>query len=158
MSIPITISGTVISFPSSSESPSWAEAVIQFAQAVETALSASAGAYDVAPQVFNIDGSSFNPTASPTNVPNLSFSTTAVRAVMINIATKRTNGVTTVAEETQLFAVYNGTIWEMSRETTGDASITFTITPDGQVQFATVMLTGTQVGILSYSAKALLNS
>jgi hypothetical protein len=160
----IVIQGTPINFPDTAQSPDWSEAVIAFAQAVENALSASAGAFDVSPQVFNIDGSSFNPTATLVDIPNLTFSTTAVRAAMINIATSRSTNSTVVSEVSSILAIYNssnaiGSKWELTREADSNANITFSMTDIGQMQFSTLAISGTNhTGIISYSAKALLNS
>ena len=158
----IIISGTVIEFPDSSESPDWSQSVIQFAQSVETALSGVAGAFDVSPQVFNIDAQ--NPTSTNIAIPNLTFSTTSVRSANIRISVYRNTSSASAAEFSDIDIVYNtnnsiGQKWEISREITGDGKILFNITDTGQVQFTTTTLAGTgHTGILSYSAKALLNS
>lgn len=167
----ITIQGTPIDFPDVAESPDWAEAVIDFAEAVEDALSGVAGAHDVAPQVMNIDG--YDTAGAGANITNLTFSTSAVRAVIINIAVSRvstTASPTTYTELSVLHCVYNATNsvgqkWEITRERTGDAKITFAMSDTGVVSFVirsvadgTGVLGGTVTGILSYSAKALLNT
>lgn len=162
MSRSITIQGTEIEFPESGESPDWGEAVEEFAIAVEGALDGVAGAFDVSPQVMNIDA--YNPTSSATDVSNLSFSTATVRAAVINIAVSRQTNTTKATEISVLQIVYNssnsiGSKWEMTRECTGDGSITYTITDAGQIQFETATVSGSShTGILSYSARALLNS
>lgn len=165
MSIPIVIQGTQIDFPADSQSPDWSSGVIEFAQATATALSGVVGTFDVAPQVFNID--SQNPTSTNVNIPNLAFSTSQVRSAIINITCHRktiSTGATEVTEADILIITYNasnspGMLWELTREGTGDASVTYNITDTGQVQFITGTLTGSShTGILAYSAKALLNS
>ena len=162
----ITIQGQVIDFPDVAESPDWAEAVIDFAEAVEDALSGVAGAYDVAPQVMNIDA--YNTAGAGADITNLSFSTSAVRAFILNIAVYRNTATTTVSEISVIHAVYNssnsiGQKWEFTREATGDGKITFAISDTGQVSFviraSDGALTGASYnGLLSYSAKALLNT
>lgn len=160
MSYIVTINGTPISMPSSAESPNWAPAIIEFTQAVETALSAAIGAYDVAPQVQNIDA--YNGTG--TDITNLSFSTSNVRAAFIKYSVYRTTNSTTAYEAGNLLAVYNpnGTIgskWEVSRDYVGAGSITFSISDLGQVSFVTTSIAGTgHAGVLSYSGQALLQS
>lgn len=162
MSRSITIQGTVIDFPAPGESPEWGQAVEDFAVAVQTALNGVAGAYDVSPQVMNIDA--YNPTSSATDITNLGFSTTSVRGAIINIAVSRQTNSTKATEISVLHIVYNadggtGSKWSITRETTGDASIDFTVTDGGQVQFTTTAVSGSShTGILSYSAKSLLNS
>lgn len=162
MSKTITIQGTDIQFPTSGESPDWSQPIVDFAEAVESALTGVSGAYDVSPQVMNIDA--YNPTGSAIDITNLSFSTTEVLSATITISVYRDTTTTTSTETSVLNIVYNATNgtgqkWEMTREATGDASITFSITDAGQVQFETTALGGSShVGHLSYSAKALLNS
>lgn len=158
----ITIQGQVIDFPDTAESPDWSEAVIEFAEATEEALAGVAGAFDVPPQVMNIDA--YNPTVSNVDITNLSFSTTSVRAAVINIAVSRQTNSTKISEFSILNIVYNadnsvGQKWEITREYTGNGSISFNITDTGQVQFTTTTVSGSShTGILSYSAKALLNT
>ena len=139
----IVVQGSVIQFPDTSESPDWSQAVIDFAQAVEVALSAVAGAYDVSPQVFNIDAQ--NPTSTNINIPNCTFSITAVRAVLFNITTSRVADGVTYSEYSSILAVYNasngaGLKWELSREQVGDAAIAFNMPDVGQLQFTTTQL------------------
>jgi hypothetical protein len=158
----IIISGTPIEFPDSGESPDWSEAVIEFAEAVEDALSSAVGSYDVTPQVFTLDNTHDSTTV---DLPNLTFSTSTVRAAEISIAINRSaDAVDSVSEFTKLLVVYNvdgtpGSLWETSREYVGDAHITFAVSDVGQVSFTTSTLSGTNhSGLISYSAKALANS
>lgn len=164
MSVVITIQGSPIQFPTSGDSPNWAPAVTEFAQLVEQAIATTAGAFDVAPQVFDI--ASYN-SASTVSIPNLSFSTAEVRSATITIACFRENTTpanTTVYEHAELFVVYNpngstNEKWEISRMRTGNASIVYSMTDDGQVQFTTTSIgSGTHSGTLSYSAKAQLQT
>lgn len=155
----ITISGTVIDFPDSSESPNWAEAVILFAQTVADALQGVVGSFDVSPQSFVID--SYNPGTDIT-LPQLTFSTTDVRAAFISYAVHRTTDTPAELDETgMLWVVYNNQngVWDISREKAGNASITFSITNAGQVQFSTTAMAGSDhTGFITYSAKALENN
>lgn len=164
MSKTITISGTPIDFPESGESPDWAPAVLEFAEATADALSGVVGAFDVSPQIMNIDA--YNPTSINVDVTNLSFSVTSVRSATITMAVsrERTDG-TKKTELSLINIVYNasnsiGSKWELTREITGNAYISFNITDNGQVQFTNTAIgsSGTHTGILSYSAKAQLNS
>lgn len=154
----IIIQGTPIDFPDSDQSPNWAPAVIQFAQAVEAALSIAIGTFDISPQVMNIDAS--NP-GTNVNIHNLSFSTTQVRGAFIRYTVYRNTSTTTAVEGGTIEIVYNpaGPVnnkWEISRVRTGNAFIDFTVTDVGQVQFTTATLSGiNHVGRLSYEANAL---
>lgn len=154
----ITIQGTLIEFPDSGTDPNWAPAVIQFAEAVEAALSGVVGTYDVAPRSMIIDAT---PTATATDIPSLSFSTSQIRGAFINYTVYRTTTDTTVSEAGTLQLVYNdssgsGLKWEISREAVGDASVEFTVEDTGQVQVTLTALSGSDhTGQLNYSAAAM---
>lgn len=160
MSIPISISGTTINFPSSGESPNWAPAVIEFAQAVAGVLTSVAGPFDIAPQIY-VMVSNANTNIS---VPNLAFPTTTVRGAFIRYAVYRNTTGATVVETGNIMVVYNpaGAVnnkWQITRDYVGDAQVTFSITDVGQVQFSSVLLTGSShTGTITYTAQALLNS
>ncbi len=165
MSTTIVISGQSIEFPTSGTPESWAEAVDQFAEAVEIALQGVSGPFDVSPQVMNIDA--YNTPSAGADIPNLAFSTTSVRAVEIKIATYRTTltVANTVTESVTLMCVYNGfnnpgALWEIARDGVGDGHIDFIMSDAGQLSFTIVdaVAGSAYTGILSYSARALLNA
>lgn len=155
----INIRGTIINFPNSGSAPNWAPAVIQFAEAVEAAILLSVGPFDVSPQTQNIDA--FD--TGTADITNLLFPPNEVRSATVTITTHRTNSVPSVEydEVSTIDIVYNGLAsagskWEISRERTGDALITFAISDIGQMSFTTSTTgSGTHLGTLSFSAKAL---
>lgn len=161
----ILISGEIINFPNSGASPNWAPAVIQFAQAVESALESVVGPFDITPQVY-VMSSNVN---TDVNVPNLAFPVSNVRGAFIRYSVYRQTdnplpADTTLSESGTITTTYNpnGTTnnkWAITREYVGDAQITFTITDTGQVTFSTTSLAGTNhVGRITYAAQALLNA
>ena len=162
MSISITIQGQVISFPASSESPNWAQGIISFAQAVESALNGLTGQFDVPPTIQNIDAQ--NPTSSPVDLTSLSFPTASVRGAFIRLTVFRNTNSVTTSEIVNLLVTYNpnggsGTKWAISRDSLGDSKITFNITDGGQVQFQTTAISGSgHTGTITYLAQALLQS
>lgn len=155
----ITIQGTPIAFPSSSQEPNWAPAIIQFAEAVEAALNGIVGPYDISPQVLALS-SNIN---TNLDIPNLAFPTSAVRGAFIKYAIYRKStgvGATTVVESGNIIAVYNadsgGAKWEWSNDFSGTPTAVFNVTDTGQVQLTTTAITGTYAaGFLTYSATAL---
>jgi hypothetical protein len=160
VSQPINIQGTVIDYPSSAQSPNWAPAQIQFAEAVEAAFNTLVGVADIAPQVYSLP-LNVNPT---TSIPGLQFSTSQVRSAFVRYAVYRATNLTTVCETGSLQMVYNPTgsstqKWEVLREAIGDASVTFSVTDVGQVQYSTTSLSGTShVGTITFTGQALLQS
>lgn len=154
----IIIQGTPIEIPNSAASPNWSEGIIQAFQAIEAALNAVVGTYDVPPQSMSID--SYNP-GSNVDITNLAFPTSNVRSAFIRYAVYRTTSTTVAYETGDLEIVYDSSSgsWEISRSFTGDGKISFDITNTGQVRLSTETLGGiNHAGILTYSANALENS
>lgn len=157
----ISIGSTVINFPNSGSSPNWAQPVIDFATAVQNTLSGLAGPADVFPQIFVINN--FNP-GTNIDIPNLTFSTTIVRAAFIRYAVFRSTNSASAYEAGEIKIVYNpngpvGNKWEYDRRFIGDGQISFTITDTGQVQLTTEALSGiNHTGKITYSAQALLQN
>jgi hypothetical protein len=110
-------------------------------------------AYDVVSNQNVTDG------IRPLNFPTATFPSSGVRGAIVNYTVYRKTTTSTVTEIGTLQVVYNpdaSPVWEISREFTGDASITFDITSTGQVRFSTVTIGGTgHVGRITYTAKAL---
>lgn len=157
----IQIQGTVIEFPNSAASPNWAPALVQFAEAVELALSGVVGEFDVSPQAFDL--SAFNP-GTDIDIPNLNFPTSQVRSSFISYAIFRSTDDVSVAETGDVAVLYNpanptGNKWEISPIVLGDASITLSMTDVGQVQISLASISGANYsGIMTYSAKSLKQS
>jgi hypothetical protein len=152
MSVTINIKGTPIEFPSTGESPNWAPAVIEFAQAVEEALVTAAGPYDIGQQVYSLitDGTT-------DVITDLNFPSTAVRAAFIKYSVFRTSTLSTVVETGNILAVFDGSDWNLtSRDYVGDAQCTFNIDASGQVSITTTAIGGINYsGKVSFSAQAL---
>lgn len=157
MSFTITIAGNPIEFPSDSQAADWAPPIIQFAQAVEAALSGISGPGDISPQVFTMSANA----NTNVEVTGLQFSNAVVRGANIRYAVHRATSLIEVDEEGNLTIVYNptnapGMVWELIRSYTGDAQVTFTIADTGQISFSSTLLTGTShIGEISFAASAL---
>jgi hypothetical protein len=160
MSVQITIQGNVIDFPTSGSSPNWAPAVVDFAQAVETALESAIGEYDIAPQSLDI----LNNQASAQNLAGIAFPSTAVRSFALNYTIYRSTATpTSKAEVGTLTAVFNDlqNDWVVQRGFSGDDSgVTFTIdntSNAGQLKYTSSNISGASYsGKITLSAKALL--
>lgn len=157
----IEIQGTPIQFPDSATSPNWAEAVIQFAEAVEAALATVVGAFDVPPQALIIDAQ--NP-GTNVDIAALSFPTSTVRAAFIRYSVFRSTSLTSVVESGELMILYNpagpiGNKWEIGQRQLSDGQISFYVTDTGQVQFSTTALAGSgHTGKLTFTAQSILQS
>lgn len=158
MSVPVTINGTIINFPSSGDSPNWAPAVIQFAQEVAAALAFTVGPFNVPPQIFVMTSNA----NSNVTLPNLAFPPSNVQGAVITYAVFRQTTLTTVSETGELFINFNPTFpvngkWAISRDYVGDAQMTFTVLDVGQLQFSSALLSGlNHTGTIVYQATAIL--
>jgi len=159
MSVIITIQGTPIEFPTTGESPNWAPAVIEFAQATGEALNAAVGPSDIAPKIFTLLN---DINASFLTIDGLEFSSSIVRAGYITYAVIRTSDTTTLTEAGNIVVVYDGSNWTLTRDYIGDADCIFGITLDGKVQIKTPNSIGgtydSAASNVSFSARAVLQS
>ena len=162
MSVKIVIQNTTIDFPTSGESPNWAPAMIQFALAVENALNASIGPYDVAPQIQTIDTNGVVELV----ITNLSFPPSDVGQFVIDYSVQRsiTEGVTDkiYTEGGVITCTYRpeNNQWDFSQTKMGDAKAEFIIEVSGQVKLTFETLPGTSVthrGLVSFRSRALVN-
>ncbi len=163
MSTKIVIQNTEIQFPTSGESPNWAPAMVKFAKAVENALNASVGPYDVAPQVQVMDNNGF----TDADITNLSFPPVDVNQVVIDYSVQRS--ITEVVDKiyteggvlTCTYRPEDGVDpWSFTQTKTGDAQCEFTVEPSGQIKVSFTALPGSSVthrGIVSFRARALVS-
>jgi hypothetical protein len=176
MSVQINISGTIIDFPSSAQSPNWAPALIEFAQTVAASLSGIVGPYDVSPQIIDIenDNGEHAIIAAGGGTP-LAFPTSVVRAANIRYSVYRNNTASEDHAETGILsAVYNSSTltWELQREFVGNVTpqgisgsglttsgINFRIDNNGQVYYTAKAINSVGYnGKLSFAAQALLQT
>lgn len=156
----LIINQQVIDFPESAESPNWAPAIIQFAEAVAGGLAIAIGTFDVAPQAFTID--QYN-SATDIDITNLSFPTNDVRAVFIRYSIFRTTDTNTAYEAGDMIAMYNpnnpvNAKWALSRgnRTGGDGQIVFKVTDTGQFRFDSTAISGANhQGKITFDARSL---
>lgn len=154
MSLRVIIRGTPIDFPTSGESPDWAPPIVEFAQAVEEAITISAGPYDIPETNFILTD---NLISSPLSITDLSFSTAAVRSAIITYTVYRKLSSTIKTESGSIFINYTDTTWLLNRDYIGDADCNFTIDSVGQVKITTGLIPGAgdYEGIVTFSAQAL---
>jgi hypothetical protein len=119
MSVKITIGDTVINFPTSGTDANWAEAVVEFAEAVQDKLLQVGLPYDLAPQVLAL------PEVSTITLG--SFPSAEVRAITLNYATYRvaSSPVTSKEEIGVVSVVFNETVgqWTLQHEFSGDKKL-----------------------------------
>lgn len=157
MSITVKIQGQTIDFPTSGEDPNWAEAITQFAQAVEAAIATVAGDFDIAPQVQNIDDPYIG---IDIPITNLKFPSTDIVSAEIQYGVVRQTDLALVTEGGVLSVYFNdgnpiGNKWSISQVRQGDAKIEFTIDDTGQMFYTSTSIGGTPLnheGFITFRA------
>lgn len=145
MSIKITIGNQTIDFPSSGQSPNWAMAVDDFAQAVADQLIAIASPFDIAPRVQTLN----NDANTNLNLNGVIFPHEAITAFVCTYSIYRTNGVISLAEQGVINGVYDPLTasWSLQqdfqgpRQADGTQYNVFNISGD-QLQLSTVAIGG----------------
>jgi hypothetical protein len=169
----VTIGSTIIDFPNSARSPNWAQPVIQFAEAVETALATVVGPFDIGQRVMNIDTRETDSNIDVTDGAfalafpiNPTLTQPAVRSAFVRYAVYRKKGTNAAITETgNLLILYNpdsSPVFMIEQDKIGDANVSFTITTTGQVQVSftdtNLGVGGSVVGRLTYTAQGLKQS
>lgn len=155
----IIIQGTSINFPETGNSPIWSEAVLQFAEAVELALSGLTSVGDLGKEYFPLTGA-HNPVTNLT-ITGFAFDPATVRSVNAKYYIFRQTTTTKVAETGTIIMIYNpsnsvGNKWEISIDKVGNAQSTITVTDAGQIQLTTTTLGGTtHTGTFGFTASVL---
>lgn len=153
--IQLVVAGQVYNFPSPNDPPNWGEEVTDWAQAVTDALTAVFGPNDIAQTISPI-----NNTGTLANVIGLFFDPTQVRSAIVEYSIYRAStggGATELAETGVLYLTYFSVAnrWDIANSYGGNANITFTMTPGGQLQYTATPITGTVVSsTIHFSAKA----
>ncbi len=141
----LVVGTTVVDFPNAGSDPSWAPAVIEFAQAITDQVNAIASPFDIVPRVQILT----NDTNTNLTLTGAVFPSGSVRAFNFDYGIYRTNGVTAVAEVGKLYAVYNTLTasWQLEndfvgpRQANGTPYHTFDMNGD-QIVLSTVALGG----------------
>jgi hypothetical protein len=156
MSVKITIGSEVINFPTSGTDANWAEAVSDFAVAVEGQLQTVSTQGDVAPQVKDI--------GEIDTVELFTVSTAQIRSFVCQYSTYRTSDTESKTTVGTVYGVYNETdqSWILEHEFSGDKQtpsgapyITFAMNQNA-LEASSVTIGGVyDDGKISFSAKVL---
>jgi hypothetical protein len=148
-------------FPIEGENPGYGSEVSDWAEAVTTALETVQKPNDI-PTTSQIPLTQLN-INTPTNIPGFAFSTAEVIAIDSKYIFTKTyvlSGNTVVVTEVGFIeGFYDLTNWSISVRTVGDAGVSITIQPSGQMQYTltTAFPTGSTSRTLNiaYEAKVI---
>ena len=133
MSKTLQIGSTTFEYPTEGEKPGWGEEATAWAEAVTDALQNVQGPNDI----LITSATLTNNQITLANIPGLVFNTGQVQSIEVDYLIERIfdSGSTTIAESGKILGNYNGTDFDISQETTGDAGVAISINNSGQFQY-----------------------
>lgn len=154
MAVTITIDNETFEYPESGDSPGWGEESTQTIVKIAEVLNTLKNINDILTTTASVT----NNQVSATNVNGLIFNNSEVRAAQIFYSIYRVTNTNELAESGTIDIVYknNANSWELNRTFVGDAAVTFSVLPSGQVQYQSSSVSGTgYIGTIKFQAKTL---
>lgn len=144
MATELIVNGTTYNVPEQGSNPVWGEAINSWMVAVTNLLATLGSATDLQNTEFNLLASQ-----SGTTITNLSFDTSTVRSFIIEYTIYRAS-TTDKTENGTITGSYNGTSWNIIRESDVDCGLTFSCNSSGQFSYDS---DSNGVGTLSYRSR-----
>lgn len=157
MSIPVVINSTTYNLPTAGQSPNWGADLSDIILALVDVANNTSGSGDI----LNTTFSPLNNVTSASNVTGLAFNSSAVRSANITYSVDRSTSSNELSESGQITITFNslGGSWELQQTSVGDAGIHFTLPNNGQFQYVTTNMSGSNyIGQMVFSAKSFLIS
>lgn len=154
MATQVTINGTTYFIPVQGQNPPWGEELHDLLQALVTIANNTFSVGDISTTNFTIA----NNNTSASDVTSLSFDPAVIRSATITYSIYRSTSINELSEHGHILVTYKNTAntWELARFAVGDAGVTFSILPTGQIQYVSSNLAGTSyTALLKFSAKAI---
>lgn len=151
MSKTLVIGSEEFEFPEEgNNSGNYGESVTSWADAVTRALSTVQKPNDIP----DTEATILNNTATFTSVLGLSFNTSEVISINTEYRIQRTTDTITSVESGFIEGFYDGTNWQITIRSTGNAGVEFDITGAGQIQYKSTLISGANYsGSISFRAK-----
>lgn len=156
MSITLVVNNIPFEYPEQGEQQPWGESATNWASEVTKVLNSLKGGYDLLETSTVIN----NNQSAAESVQGMFFSPSVVRSFYITGSIYRIIDSTEVSESFKLDGLYRGASqgWVLQQESLGNAGVTFSITPSGQIQYTSTSISGNQItynGILKFRGIAL---
>lgn len=140
MSVILVINNIPFEIPTQGESSPWGEPVTDFLTEVAKILNSVNGPSDILESSATI----LNNQPTPVDITGFFFDSTVVRSFAVRGNVYRNIDGTEYSEEFLLVGLFQGAAgWALTQEGMGNAGITLSITPAGQIQYASTNLAGT---------------
>lgn len=161
MSVPLVIANTTFNYPTSGQSPNWAEEASSWAVAVTEALNTLLGPGDILQSSSEIKNNISS--SSPELIQKLLFDPGVVRAANIFYSVYRTSDTTTsgAVETGMMFVIFDDAAidenkWRLTQNKNNDAGVVFSIDHNGQMYYYSSDIGDAgHSGLMKFSAKAL---
>jgi hypothetical protein len=143
----LIVNNTPYLYPQPGEQAPWGEGATGWAEEVTRVLSTLKGAADILETSYAIE----NNVTSPEIIGGLSFDVNIVRGFVVQATVYRSSGSNEYAEEVFLNGVYQGASgWLLQQDGIGNAGISFTISPSGQLNYTSTNLPTPYSGIITF--------
>ncbi len=152
MAVTITIDNETFEFPTSGQSPNWAEPVTDTIVKIAEVLNSLKNINDILTTTATIA----NNTSGVVN--GLVFDNSEVRSAQIQYSVYRVTDSNEVGEAGTIDMIYlnDANAWTVTRTFTGDAGMTFSVAASGQVSYTSTNISGSSyVGTMKFSGKTL---
>ncbi len=153
---PLLVNGNTYNYPLNNDNAPWGEDSTAWSVAVTEVLNSVVGTGDIVPTVALI----VNNQVSPANITGLIFSPTIIRGAIVEYVVYRNStgsGATEAVEVGTMYVSYKSvaTQWDVAVIGGQGASVTFSITNAGQIQYTSSNFTGsTYSGTIKFRARA----
>jgi hypothetical protein len=153
MSKLVQIGSKTYEIPEQGDKAGWGEETTAWMEGVTDALGNVQGTNDI----LVTSATLANNQAAASDIPGLLFNVAQVESVEIDYIIKRVYdlGTSTVVETGKILAVYDGSEFFMSTETSGETGTTISVLNSGQFQYTTTDLTDHQSSIIRFRAKTI---
>lgn len=154
MSRTLTIGSQSFEIPLQGENPDYGDELTEFFTAISDALADVVGPADILLTTATIA----NNQVTPANIPGFAFSTASVRTLNAEYIIERSTVVPALKKVESGFIKgnYDGTNWNIVITSEGDASVIFSITPAGQVQYISDNMSGSAyTGIIRFKSQSI---
>lgn len=133
MSKQLQIGAEIFNYPETGTNPqeNWGDEATGWAEAVTDTIATIFSPNDIVLTTYALNDN----VSTPTDIAGLKFSVTQVIYVKIDAIIERIVGVNTYVESLTINGNYDGNVFYMSQESTGDAGIAISVTNSGQFQY-----------------------
>jgi hypothetical protein len=155
MAVTLIVNNTPFDYPEQGEQQPWGEPATNWAIEVTDVLSSLKGSSDI----LETSASVSNGQLTPASIIGLFFDINTVRSFVVqgNISRQYGSG-SQKNEQFTIVGINNGSDFDIQQDGIGDAEVTLSILPTGQLQYTSSNLSSGLTGILKFRGIGILKS